>query len=406
MAGKLTIVVPALNEEQSIGSTIERCLAQRPRLVAECGLDDVEIVVVSDGSTDRTAEIAQGYVPEIRLVVFPKNRGYGAAIKEGWRVSGGDYLSFLDADGTCDPAFLGPMVLRAQEGVDVVLGNRMHADSQMPFVRRVGNRLFAGLLGMLSREHVRDTASGMRVVRREALRFLYPLPDGLHFTPAISALCLVHEDLSIAEIDMPYREREGRSKLRVLRDGFRFLGTILAAVLVYRPRRLVLPVLWVLLLGALALAAAPVTMYVREQRIDESGHIHQLLFVTMLGAVGAALFGATYVAEHMVAAGHLRLDRYERSRDRLVSRRTFRTLLCVSGVLCVGAVAFAAPGLFEYVAHGETAVHWSRFVLAMLAVVIFAQLLVTALLVRFVRALDLKLRAFHGAPQIAEPAAA
>lgn len=398
MAPKLTIVIPALDEEQSIASIVERCLAQRQALRDACGLREVEVVVVSDGSTDRTAEIARGYEPEIRVVVFERNRGYGAAIKTGWEVSGGDLLAFLDADGTCDPAYLIPMCKKAMAGTDVVLGNRLHEGSAMPLVRRIGNRLFAWLLGYLSQEHVGDTASGMRVVRREALRFLYPLPDGLHFTPAMSAVCLVHEDLSIAEIEMPYREREGRSKLRVLRDGFRFLGTILAAAMIFRPRRLVMPVLLVLVAASVLLGWEPVVMYARERRIEEA-HIHQLLLITVLGAIGAALFSATYVAEHMTQAGHLRLARDPDGRERIVSRRTFRGMVVLSGLFCLGTALFASPGLVEYVATGGTEVHWSRFVLAMLAAVIFTQLAVTALLVRFVRALDAKLCAFHGRPQ-------
>lgn len=392
----LTIVIPALNEEQSIASIVERCLAEKPRLVESCGLGDVRIVVVSDGSTDRTPEIAKRYEPQIQVVVFEKNRGYGAAIKEGWRVAGGDLLGFLDADGTCEPAYFGPMCTEAIRGTDVVLGNRLHADSKMPLVRRVGNRMFATLLGYLSQETVGDTASGMRVVRREALRLLYPLPDGLHFTPAMSAVCLVHEDLSISEIRMTYREREGRSKLRIWRDGLRFLGSILSAAMVFRPRRLTMPVVW--LLGALCvwLSWEPVAMYARERRIEEA-HVHQLLLVTLMGAVGATIFCATYLAEHLTAAGHLRLDRYESSKDRLVSRGTWRAMLALSALFCVGTTAFAAPGIAEYVGTGHTTVHWSRFVLAMLATVIFAQLGITALLLRFVRALDRKLLAFHGA---------
>lgn len=397
MPGKFTIVIPALNEEQSIASIVERCLEARPRLVAACGLDEIEIVVVSDGSTDRTAEIARGYVPRIRLVEFERNRGYGAAIQEGWRVSGGDLLGFLDADGTCDPLQFEGMCKEALRGTDVVLGNRLHADSKMPLVRRIGNRMFALLLGYLSSETVGDTASGMRVVRREALRYLCPLPTGLHFTPAMSAVCLVHEDLTLAEIRMPYREREGRSKLKLFRDGLRFLGSILTAALIFRPRRLALPVLVALLAACAALAWSPVGMYLRERRIEES-HVHQLLLVTALGALAATLFCATYIAEHVTAAGHLRLDRYEAGSDRLVSRRTFRVLLAASGVACVATVVFAAPGVTDHLTAGRTDVHWSRFVLAMLATLVFAQLAVTEMLLRFVRALDPKLRAFHGAP--------
>jgi hypothetical protein len=106
------------------------------------------------------------------------------------------------------------------------------------------------------------------------------------------------------------------------------------------------------------------------------------------------LFCATYLAEHVIAAGHLRLDRYESGRDRLVSRSVFRALLVGSGAACVGAILFAS-GVFEHGSFAFTETHWSRFVLAMLSTVILAQLVVTALLLRFVRGLDRKLQAFH-----------
>src|SRR5687767_9912591 len=104
----LTIVIPALNEEQAIGGTITRCLDAREQIKDAAGLDDVEIIVVSDGSTDGTVEIAQSF-EEVQVVVFEKNRGYGAAIKEGWRRGTGSLVGFLDADGTCDPIYFAEM---------------------------------------------------------------------------------------------------------------------------------------------------------------------------------------------------------------------------------------------------------------------------------------------------------
>ncbi len=391
---KLTIVIPALNEEQSIKSIVERCLAQRENLMRECGLSEVEIVVVSDGSTDQTAPIAQTYEPDIRVIIFPKNRGYGAAIKEGWRVSGGDLLSFLDADGTCDPALFIPMCKSALSGTHVTLGNRLHEDSAMPPIRRFGNKIFALLLGYLSQESVDDTASGMRVVRRDALHKLYPLPDGLHFTPSMSAVCLVDRELTIAEIKMPYKEREGQSKLHVVKDGIRFLKTILAAVLVMRPRRVVAPALWLLGLVVVLLAASPVLMYAREQAIEE-GHIYRLLVVTLLGGVGATLFCATYLSEHMIAMGHHRLEAYEAGTDRLISRTTFRVLVTITGIFCLGSLIFVSPAAWDVLTEGSTEVHWSRLLLATLAMLLFSQFAVTALVLKLVRALDRKLAAFH-----------
>jgi hypothetical protein len=97
--------------------------------------------------------------------------------------------------------------------------------------------LFATILTAFSSGRIRDTASGMRVVRRSALPKLFPLPDGLHFTPAMTARCLLSDSLRIMEIDMPYHERAGESKLRVGKDGLRFLRVILGTAFLYRPSR-------------------------------------------------------------------------------------------------------------------------------------------------------------------------
>jgi glycosyltransferase involved in cell wall biosynthesis len=235
----LTIVIPAYNEEQAIADTIARVLAARGQIRREAALDHVEVIVVSDGSTDRTVELASQF-SDVKVIVFPANRGYGAAVKEGWRQGVGNLLGFLDADGTCDPVYFAPMCHQALDhSADVVIGSRMGPDSKMPRVRRLGNRIYALLLGFLCGRSVTDTASGMRVVRRAALRDLYPLPDGLHFTPAMSARALLN-NLRLLEMPMRYEERVGESKLHVMRDGVRFLQAILTSVLYYRPEKLFL----------------------------------------------------------------------------------------------------------------------------------------------------------------------
>ena len=124
------------------------------------------------------------------------------------------------------------------------------AASQMPITRRIGNLFFAGLLSLVSRQSVTDSASGMRVFRREVLSRIYPLPDGLNLTPVMSTRAL-HEGMSIAEVPIPYSERVGRSKLSVVRDGSIFFQSIVWTALAYNPVR----ILGMMGLGGLALAA-------------------------------------------------------------------------------------------------------------------------------------------------------
>jgi hypothetical protein len=298
---RLLVVIPALNEESSIASTIERCLSAAPRIAAETGAE-VEVTVVSDGSTDRTVEIAQAYAGTIDLIVFEKNRGYGAAIKEAWRRSHAELLAFLDADGTCDPEFFVPLCKAVlDDGVDVALGCRRTSESEMPRLRRVGNVLFAALLSALSSQRVRDSASGMRVVRRDALPALYPLPDGLHFTPAMSARVLLSNDLSLREIDMPYSERAGESKLRPGKDGLRFLQVIVKTAVLFRPSRVLGLVSIPLFVAAIALLAAPVFDWASDGTWPEGTRGAEAAAGAVLMIAGVLLLSTGYVAGRVVA---------------------------------------------------------------------------------------------------------
>jgi len=142
-ATSLSVVVPAYNEEKAVDAIIRRLLAQREPLRA-VGIRDYEIVIVDDGSRDRTAERIAAY-PDVRLVRHARNQGYGAALKTGFAAARGAWIAFLDADGTYPPEHLADLLaVGARDGADLVVGSRMRGgDSGMPLVRRVGNALFA-----------------------------------------------------------------------------------------------------------------------------------------------------------------------------------------------------------------------------------------------------------------------
>jgi hypothetical protein len=291
----LSVVIPALNEEDGIGAIIERIEAVRLALV-EVGVEGLEIIVVDDGSHDRTPEIAAAY-PNVRLLRHTTNRGYGAAIKTGFNNARGELLAFTDADGTYPPERF-PALCRValEQDADVVVGSRRSGEhSEMPRVRRVGNFIWSNLVSVIGNHRVADPASGMRVVRATALRHLYPLPDGLNFTPVMSTRC-VHENLKVIEVPIPYKERLGRSKLSIVKDGSRFLKTILWTSLEYNPVR-VLGLVGVTALG-LAAAAALAIAVLRLQGVTQLGQWGAFsVFATLvLAVVGVSIFslGATF----------------------------------------------------------------------------------------------------------------
>jgi hypothetical protein len=299
----LSVVIPAYNEEDGIVAIVERVLSVRPAL-AEAGISDLELIVVDDGSADRTAEMAERQ--GVRVVRHPVNKGYGAALKTGFNAARGDLLAFLDADGTYPPECFPDLCREALAGADLVVGSRRSgAASEMPLVRRVGNLLWSNLVTLLGNHRVIDPASGMRVFRREALERLYPLPDGLNFTPVMSTRA-VHEHVRLVEVPIPYKERVGRSKLSVVHDGMRFLRTIVTTALSYNPVRL----LGGVGVGLVALAGliAIVLVGMRAAGTAELGPwgVASTFLAVTLGIAGIDLFALGATFNYLVTLFHKR----------------------------------------------------------------------------------------------------
>jgi len=251
------------------------------------GIDRMELIVVDDCSKDRTGEIVRQYVDRgVVLIQHKVNRNYGGALKTGFRHAKGNYLAFMDADGTYPPEYY-PNMFQAllEQNADLVIGSRMAGiESEMPLTRRIGNTLFAGLVTMIGNVHITDSASGQRILKRDVLEKLYPLPDGLNFTPVMSTRAL-HEDLKMIEVPIRYEERAGESKLSVVRDGLRFLFTILGTAAAYNPVRLLggLSVIAVILA---ALAILPWVLAV-SNGVQERSAYTPLLFMAMTGVIVA-----------------------------------------------------------------------------------------------------------------------
>jgi glycosyltransferase involved in cell wall biosynthesis len=298
-SAKLSVIIPAYNEEGGISKIIDRVLSIRPGLEA-MGMAGPEVVVVDDGSRDRTVDIVSGYA-DVKLIRHEKNRGYGGALKTGFLNATGDLLAFLDADGTYPPEHFPELCRAALGGADLVIGSRMAgAQSEMPPVRRLGNLIFATLVSLVGNHRVSDSASGMRVFRREVLQQLYPLPDGLNFTPVMSTRA-IHENIKMVEVPIPYSERVGRSKLNVVNDGMRFLNSIVWTALSYNPVRI---------LGALGLAGvalmvviAAVLTALRLSGVSHLGAwgVFAVFNALVFGVAGVSLFNLGAMFNYLVS---------------------------------------------------------------------------------------------------------
>ena len=349
----LTIIIPAYNEEEAIESIIRRCLDARDTILQAAGLETIRIIVVDDGSRDRTRERASRFLPHITLLKHEHNQGYGAAIKYGFRESRTTLVGFLDADGTCDPLRFAEFCrVQKEMNADVVSGSRMGPQSEMPAVRRLGNRIFALLLAALARKKIQDTASGMRVLKAESLRKIYPLPDGLHFTPAMTARILFKPGLSLCEVPMPYAERIGKSKLNVLKDGIRFLRVILEMALIYKPLQFFGAVAALLFLIGLSYLPGLILDAIRLGVIPED-RIYRMLGIITFFVGGLMLLGVGFLGQKAALLLHGDIERYPSFYNRILRRFAPAGIGCI----LIGIGINIAP-LREYVSLGKIHYSW------------------------------------------------
>jgi glycosyltransferase involved in cell wall biosynthesis len=225
-----SIIIPAHDEEASVGDVV--------RSIHGLELEGPEILVIDDGSSDATARAARE--AGARVIRHPYNIGNGAAVKTGIRSAHGRVLVFLDADGQHDPDDI-PRLLAHIPDYHMVVGARRRG-SKAALHRALANRVYNRLATYVTKIRIEDLTSGLRAMRRiDALRFCDMLPNGFSY-PATSTLAFLRSGRSVKYVPIRTRERTGKSKIKLLRDGPGFMMIIVKIATLFAPFRVFLPV--------------------------------------------------------------------------------------------------------------------------------------------------------------------
>jgi len=229
----VSVVVPAYNEAGTIGETVRRIA----RAVSSHDEAKWEIIVVDDGSTDGTAEVASR--AGARVVTHPYNIGNGAAVKTGLRTARGDGIVCLDADGQHRPENI-PDLVEGLERYHMVVGARRFR-GQASVSRALANWTYNALASYITRFPIRDLTSGFRAMRTDAVRrFIYLLPNSFSY-PTTITLSMLRAGFSVRYVDIETDRRSGRSKIRPLEDGARFFMIMIKIATLFAPLRIFLP---------------------------------------------------------------------------------------------------------------------------------------------------------------------
>jgi glycosyltransferase involved in cell wall biosynthesis len=240
ITSSISIIIPAYNEAESIGSVVQQVRELHPQ---------AEIIVIDDGSSDNTAQVAHS--AGAKVYAHPYNIGNGAAVKSGIRVAGGEILVFMDGDGQHDPAEI-KNLLALMPDHDMVVGARTK-EGHASIGRALGNSFYNWFAGYVAKFPIKDLTSGFRAIKADlAKSFLYLLPNTYSY-PTTITLGVLRSGRSVKYVPIQARVRkQGKSKIRLLQDGTRFFMIIVKICTLYSPMRVFLPVSFLMFVSGLA----------------------------------------------------------------------------------------------------------------------------------------------------------
>jgi glycosyltransferase involved in cell wall biosynthesis len=225
-----SIVIPAKNEASAIGAAVAGAREAYP---------EAEIIVVDDGSDDDTGAVAKE--AGANVVRHPESLGNGAAVKAGARAATGDIIAFMDGDGQHSASEFAPLLQKLEEGYDMVIGAR-DSGSHANVGRLYANGIYNVIASWLTGRRIPDLTSGFRVVRATLFRqFLYLLPNGFSY-PTTITMAFLRAGHPIKFESIPVAKRIGKSHIRPIRDGVRFMVIIFKIATLYSPLKIFLPI--------------------------------------------------------------------------------------------------------------------------------------------------------------------
>lgn len=278
---RFSIILPAKNEALALEALLPRLRACQP---------SAEIIVVDDGSTDDTSALCARH--SVGCLSSPYSMGNGAAIKRGARAATGEILVFMDGDGQHDPEDIGRLLGKLDQGYDMVVGARDWG-SQAGVGRGLANTAYNWLASRMTGHNVADLTSGFRAVRADKFReFLHLLPNGFSY-PTTSTMAFFRSAYPVAYLPIRASQRVGRSHIKPLRDGVRFLLIIFKIGTLYSPLKLFAPASVVFFLLGCANYA---WTFIHEGRLTNMSTLmwSAAVIVFLIGLVSEQITALTY----------------------------------------------------------------------------------------------------------------